>query len=55
MDDGGTPRPQYGRVLLKLDGYTHQEIAVQTGITVRSVQRKLDLIRDTWVKEVDRE
>ncbi len=34
--------------LLKLEGYTNQEIADQLGITTRTVERKLQLIRQTW-------
>ncbi len=34
--------------LLKLDGHTNQEIAEQIGRTVRSVERKLNLIRSLW-------
>ena len=34
--------------LLKLDGHTNQEIAEQIGRNVRSVERKLNLIRSLW-------
>jgi DNA-directed RNA polymerase specialized sigma24 family protein len=34
--------------VLKMDGYSNQEIAVQLGLGLRSVVRKLDLIRRTW-------
>jgi len=33
---------------LKLDGCTNEEIAAQIGKTVRTVERKLTLIRDCW-------
>ena len=33
---------------LRITGYTHGEIAEKVGISVRSVERKLSLIRDTW-------
>ncbi len=34
--------------LLKLDGHTNQEIADRIGRNVRSVERKLNLIRNLW-------
>ncbi len=34
--------------LLKLDGHSIAEIAAETGITQRAVQRRLALIRQTW-------
>ena len=37
--------------LLKLEGYTSKEIAQQLGVALRTVARKLDLIRDQWRKE----
>lgn len=40
---------------LKMDGYTSAEIAEQTKLSERSVRRKLNLIRDTWVEKVDSE
>ena len=33
---------------LKLDGYTNEEIAARLGCTVRTVCRRLALIRDIW-------
>lgn len=33
---------------LRLEGYANEEIASQLGISVRSVERKLKLIRETW-------
>lgn len=38
---------------LKMNGYSTVEIAQQTEMSERSVRRKLNLIRDTWVDEVD--
>jgi DNA-directed RNA polymerase specialized sigma24 family protein len=35
-------------VLYKLEGYTNQEIAQLRGVTPRTVERKLDLVRRTW-------
>ena len=34
--------------MLKLEGYTNAEIAAQQSIALRSVERKLQLIRDKW-------
>jgi DNA-directed RNA polymerase specialized sigma24 family protein len=34
--------------LLKLEGYTNEEIAARTGDSLRSVARRLVLIRRTW-------
>jgi DNA-directed RNA polymerase specialized sigma24 family protein len=36
---------------LKLDGYTNEEIATKLGCTVRTVCRRLALIRDIWETE----
>ena len=36
---------------LKLDGFTNQQIAAQMGITIRSVERKLNLIREIWTDD----
>lgn len=36
----------------KLEGYTHEEIAGRLTVTVRTVARKLDLIRETWEREL---
>jgi DNA-directed RNA polymerase specialized sigma24 family protein len=35
--------------VLKLEGYSNQEIAGRVGLGLRSVVRKLDLIRRTWL------
>jgi DNA-directed RNA polymerase specialized sigma24 family protein len=35
----------------KMEGYTHEEIAEQLGLGLRSVVRKLDLIRKAWSEE----
>ncbi len=34
--------------LLRLDGFTYDEIADQLGVATRTVSRKMDLIRDIW-------
>ena len=39
-------------MLSKLDGWTNTEIAERLDISVRTVQRKLDLIRDRWNAEI---
>jgi len=38
--------------LLRLEGYTTEEIAEKQGVTSRTVRRKLNLIRNTWLKEL---
>ena len=38
--------------VLKLEGYSNQEIAGRIGLDLRSVVRKLDLIRRTWLGKV---
>jgi RNA polymerase sigma factor (sigma-70 family) len=40
--------------LRKLEGYTSEEIAAQLGCAVRTVERKLKLIRELWEGEVSR-
>jgi RNA polymerase sigma factor (sigma-70 family) len=40
--------------LLKLEGYTNEEIGAQLGCAVRTVRRRLQLIRDTWEQERSR-
>jgi hypothetical protein len=37
--------------LLRMEGYTVQEIAVRMGCVARTVKRKLKLIRDIWIEE----
>ena len=37
--------------VLKLEGYSNEEIAGRLGLGLRSVVRKLDLIRRTWLDE----
>jgi RNA polymerase sigma factor (sigma-70 family) len=37
--------------LLKLEGYTNEEIGAQLGCAVRTVRRRLQLIRDAWEAE----
>ena len=34
--------------ILKLEGYTNPEVALRLNIALRSVERKLQLIRDKW-------
>ena len=38
--------------LLKLEGFTNEEIAERLGVTCRSVERKLQRIRDRWIGAV---
>lgn len=38
---------------LRMQGYSNDEIAGRMGITTRSVERKLQLIRDKWSKEME--
>ena len=42
-----------GVVLLKLEGFSNDEIAKQFGYSRRTIQRMLALIRDLWSQEVD--
>jgi len=37
--------------LLRLEGYTNEEIAATIGCVARTVERKLDVIRKTWRRE----
>lgn len=39
--------------VMKIQGYTHGEIAADLGITSRSVIRKVNLIRQCWAAELD--
>jgi RNA polymerase sigma factor (sigma-70 family) len=39
--------------VMKIQGYTHEEIATDLGISSRSVIRKVKLIRDRWAAELD--
>src|SRR4051812_4313474 len=39
--------------LLRMDGYTNEEIAERLGLRLRSLSRKVELIRRTWLGEVD--
>ena len=36
---------------LRLEGYTNEEVAERLGCSLRSVARKLELIRRTWLGE----
>ena len=38
---------------LRLGGYTNAEVSDQLGMSLRSVERKLRLIRDTWIEELE--
>jgi DNA-directed RNA polymerase specialized sigma24 family protein len=37
--------------LLKMEGYSHEEIGTRVGCAVRTVRRRLRLIRSTWARE----
>ena len=37
----------------KMEGYTNEEIAAKISCSLRTVERKLRLIRDTWAAEID--
>ena len=39
----------------KMEGYSNQEIAGMLGITVRSVERKIKLIREQWARRLDQQ
>ena len=38
---------------MRMEGYSNDEIAERLGITTRSVERKLQLIREKWSRELD--
>ena len=38
--------------VLRMEGYSNEEIASELEMSVRSVERKLKLIRDQWSQEV---
>ena len=38
--------------LAKMEGYSNQEIAAKIGCSVRTIERRLKLIRDAWKEEV---
>jgi DNA-directed RNA polymerase specialized sigma24 family protein len=38
--------------VLKIQGFTIDEIAAETGCTKRAVQRRLEIIRRTWREEM---
>lgn len=37
---------------MRLEGYTNEEIAEKLGISLRTVERKLGLIREVWEREI---
>jgi RNA polymerase sigma factor (sigma-70 family) len=39
--------------LLRMEGYSNEEIAAKLGTTVRTIERKLSLIRKQWGKEME--
>ncbi len=39
--------------LLRLEGYTNEEIGASLGCVARTIERKLDVIRKTWQREED--
>jgi DNA-directed RNA polymerase specialized sigma24 family protein len=46
-------KPDLKKIALwKMEGYTNKEIATKLGRVERSIERKLDLIRKTWEKEM---
>jgi RNA polymerase sigma factor (sigma-70 family) len=47
------PEPLQQIARLKLEGYQNGEIAVQLGVTRRTVERKLGIIRRLWSSEAD--
>ncbi len=50
LDDLGEPTLRQVAIL-KLEGYNNGEIAEQLGLTRRSIERKLQRIRDKWSRE----
>jgi RNA polymerase sigma factor (sigma-70 family) len=40
--------------LMRIEGYTMQEVAEQTGTALRTVERKVQLIRSCWQQELQR-
>jgi DNA-directed RNA polymerase specialized sigma24 family protein len=40
---------------LRLEGYSNEELAEKIGISLRSVERKLSVIRDIWTREIAEE
>ena len=37
---------------LRMEGYANQEIAEQLNVSLRSVERKLGIIREIWSREI---
>ncbi len=42
-------------VLLKLDGFTNQEIAKKVGVVPRTIERKLEVVRRIWSRVLETE
>lgn len=40
--------------ILRIEGYTHAEIAQRLGVSTRTVIRKLNLVRTRWARELER-
>ena len=40
---------------LRIEGYSNAEIADATGVSLRSVERKLGVIRETWSDALEAE
>lgn len=40
--------------VLRIEGYTHAEIAEKLGVSTRTVIRKLNLVRTRWARELER-
>ncbi len=41
--------------VMRIEGYSVEEIATKLGIGMRSIERKLQLIRTKWSREIDNE
>ncbi|HKI37120.1 MAG TPA: ECF-type sigma factor [Gemmataceae bacterium] len=53
LDDAELKDPELKSVaLLRMEGYSVEEIAARLGCVARTVKRKLRVIRDTWEKEL---
>jgi DNA-directed RNA polymerase specialized sigma24 family protein len=48
------PQPALRAITVrKLEGFSSAEIAAELGVTARTIDRKLQLIREIWAKEVE--